>query len=184
MKQIFSTVLLALILCFAVNAQAAGGGPQTGEYTLHAYTLSNGTPVTSQEGSSSDTIAFHNLYIFSNAMDTAFSRDNDFLSAKPVEHIAGFLHKAVNGADIARGTENDVAVGQVTSLKIGMTKTKGKLPNGPAFSVHLKEMVIMIAVTLFSRKRGSSSHQKRHPDRGSSRPGWRVVYPSWWCSHH
>lgn len=81
MKYFFPTALLALLLCLAVNAQAAEGGLQTGEYTLHAYTLTNGDPVNSSKGNSNDTIAFHNLYIFSSAMDTAFSRDSDFLNA-------------------------------------------------------------------------------------------------------
>lgn len=81
MKTFFSTSLLALLLCLAVNVQAAGSGLQTGGYTLHAYTLSNGDPAYSQKDNSYNTIAFHNLYIFSNAMDTAFSRDSDFLNA-------------------------------------------------------------------------------------------------------
>ena len=81
MKNLFSTALLILLLCLAVNTQAAGGGLQAGGYTLHAYTLSNGDPVNSQKDSTYNTIAFHNLYIFSNAMNTAFSRDSDFLSA-------------------------------------------------------------------------------------------------------
>lgn len=81
MKNFFFTVLSALLLCLAANAQAAGGELQAGGYTLHAYTLSNGTPVDSQRNSSYDTIAFHNLYIFSSAMDTAFNRDSDFLNA-------------------------------------------------------------------------------------------------------
>jgi len=81
MKNFFSTSLLALLLSLAVNAQAAGDELQTGGYTLRAYTLSNGDPVNAQKDSSYNTIAFHNLYIFSSAMDTAFSRDSDFLSA-------------------------------------------------------------------------------------------------------
>ncbi len=78
MKTLFSTTLLAVTLCFALNAQAAGEGLQSGEYTLHAYTLSNGTPASSQGTNAYNNIAFHNLYIFSSAMDTAFSRDDGF----------------------------------------------------------------------------------------------------------
>ena len=80
MKHSFSTALLALLLCLAQTAQAAEGGLQTGGYTLHAYTLSNGDPAYSSKDNSYNTITFHNLYIFSNAMDTAFSRDSDFLN--------------------------------------------------------------------------------------------------------
>lgn len=78
MKILFSSILVAISFCLALNAQAAGEGLQTGGYTLQAYTLSNGSPVNSQKNKSYDTVTFHNLYIFSNAMDTAFNRDDNF----------------------------------------------------------------------------------------------------------
>jgi hypothetical protein len=94
MKNIFSTVLFVFIFCLVANAQAAGGGPLTGEYTLHAYTLSNGDPVNTLKDNSYNTVAFHNLYIFSNAMDTAFSRDSDFLNTGPGDRFQGIALKA------------------------------------------------------------------------------------------
>ncbi len=69
------------------------------------------------------------------------------------KQIAGFLFPAVYCADISRGAENDVAVGQVTALKISMTKAKGDLPDFPAFSIHFKKMVIMIAITFLPGKK-------------------------------
>jgi hypothetical protein len=83
MKTLFSTILLAVSLCFAFNAQAAGKDLQTGGYTLHAYTLSNGSPISSQSSNSYDNITFRNLYIFSDAMDTVFNRDDTFQSNNP-----------------------------------------------------------------------------------------------------
>ena len=86
MKTLFSTSLVAVLLCLAMNAQAMGKELQTGEYTLRAYTLSNGSPTGSQANNAYNNIAFHNLYIFSNAMDTAFNRDDNFPNNNPV-HI-------------------------------------------------------------------------------------------------
>jgi len=98
MKNIFSTALLAILLCLAANAQAAGNDLQSGEYTLQAYTLTNGDPASSQKESNYNTIAFHNLYIFSDAMDTAFNRDGDFphanLKAIDGTHFQGIALKA------------------------------------------------------------------------------------------
>ena len=98
MKNILSTALLAVLLCLAVNAQAAGKDLQSGEYTLQAYTLTNGNPVISQKSNSYNTVASHNLYIFSSAMDTAFNRDGDFphanLKAIDIDHFQGITLKA------------------------------------------------------------------------------------------
>jgi len=117
MKTLFSTSLLAVILCFAINVQAAERGPQTGEYTLHAYTLSNGTPVSSQNTNSYNNIAFRNLYIFSSAMDTAFSRDDNFQNNSPA-HI---------NADRFQGIALKAAYSPTSSVtfhsSIGLTNT-------------------------------------------------------------
>ena len=68
MRKLLSTFLLLAGLSFVANAQAADNSLQSGKYTLHAYTLSNGAPTGSQQ----------NLYVFSKAMDSAFNKDESF----------------------------------------------------------------------------------------------------------
>ena len=77
MKNLFSIALVTFLLSLAVVAQAAERNTWTGGYTLQAYTLSNGNPVTLGSNGESGDIRLHNLYIFSDAMDTVLSRDEE-----------------------------------------------------------------------------------------------------------
>ena len=78
MKKLFSTALFITLLSLATLAQAGDSDLSSGKYTLHAYTLSNGAPVDSKE----------NLYIFTNAMDSAFNKDESY-SHDSIEGING-----------------------------------------------------------------------------------------------
>ncbi len=84
MKNVFSIALVPLFLCLAVVAQAAEGFAWGDGYTLQAYTLSNGTPVTFTTGDKNTDIRLHNLYIFSDAMDTVLNRDGDLFQKSHV----------------------------------------------------------------------------------------------------
>lgn len=77
MKKVFPIALVALFLSLGVVAQAAERVAWGDEYSLQAYTLSNGSPVTIKASSENDTIGKNNLYIFSDAMDTVLNRDED-----------------------------------------------------------------------------------------------------------
>lgn len=77
MKNLFSIALVIFLLGLAVVAQAAEGETRNGGYTLQAYTLSNGNSATLESNSENSDIRLRNLYIFSDAMDTVLSRDEE-----------------------------------------------------------------------------------------------------------
>ena len=77
MKNIFSIALVTLLLSLGIVAQAAERDTWGEGYTLQAYTLSNGNSVTLETDGGSSDIKLHNLFIFSDAMDTILNRDDD-----------------------------------------------------------------------------------------------------------
>lgn len=78
MRTVLSTFLILAVISLVATAQAAENGLLSGKYTLHAYTLSNGAPIDSQE----------NLYVFSKAMGSAFNKDESF-AQHTIEGING-----------------------------------------------------------------------------------------------
>jgi len=94
MKRIFSSFLILTLLCISTDAFAKGRLLQPGEYKLLVYTLNNGDSVSIQD----DEDRYHSLYIFPEAMDSLFNRDENYYATPGIgineDHFQGLSLKA------------------------------------------------------------------------------------------